>query len=72
MIHGLTSTKYANLCFFRHPYPTLVCTLACLIKVRTLIKVREGLHIKINKRPVLNKDVQEGQISKKNKRPGAL
>ena len=23
MIHGQTSTKYANLCFFRHPCPTL-------------------------------------------------
>ena len=24
MIHGQTSTKYANLCFFRHPCPTLI------------------------------------------------
>ena len=23
MIHGYTSTKYANLCFFHHPCPTL-------------------------------------------------
>ena len=29
------------------------------------IKVPVGQHIKINKRPVLNKDVPNGQISKK-------
>ena len=47
-------------------------TLACLIKAHTLIKVREGLHIKINKHPVLNKDVQEGQISKKKLSSGCI
>ena len=36
------------------------------------IKVPVGQHIKINKRPVLNKDVPNGQISKKNKCPGIL
>ena len=47
-------------------------TLAYLINIHPLINVREGQYIKINKSPILNKDVQEGQISKKNKRPGAL
>ena len=36
------------------------------------IKVPVGQHIKINKRPVLNKDVQDGQISRKNKCPVTL
>ena len=36
------------------------------------IKVPVGQHIQINKRPVLNKDVPNGQISKKNKCPGIL
>ena len=48
-----------------------VCTLGCLIKVHSLITARERHQVKINKSPVLNKDIQEGQISK-NKRPGAL
>ena len=51
---------------------TCACTLAYLINIHPLINVREGQYIKINKSLILNKDVQEGQISKKNKRPGTL
>ena len=47
-------------------------TTAALIKVRYSINVQVGQHIKINKRPVLNKGVRDGQISRKNKSPVTL